>query len=416
MYQFEINSPEPEFKPMNTADVQQEYGHIPALCQNLQIFQEFLTTTNPIPEEVRWTINPMVTEAKFGLTSMTELIDRLIKENEILSQQAQSAQSKSKHLRQELHTEREQKVQLQQMIRHLTASEIQLKTDLLNVYQSKDRRIAELEETIAQAKLNTTQPSKIVGYERSLQSIWTQPEQPLTGHHHSPATSFQQNGFDEDEGPTLGRFISKPHQTVNRLNKATQKSRPVSTQQATITPENRTNEQKPIPEPIPMDLDISQFSTRQPEDIPAEDFLIISKDVERTDSGSRIILTNILNRDYGRVVGRGGQNAERLKQEYGVKISFFDCQQENVKLIISEGDADSRRAASDDIIENLPVVVDCPNLKSNGKALKNATFLCDVTINRTNLNKPGRTICGRLTNCRKAYNQLVNDDKIWYPK
>jgi uncharacterized C2H2 Zn-finger protein len=122
-----------------------------------------------------------------------------------------------------------------------------------------------------------------------------------------------------------------------------------------------------------------------------------------------------LNRDYGRVVGRGGQNAERLKQEYGVKISIFDRQQENVKLIISEGDADSRRAASVDIIENLPVVVDCPNLKSNGKALKNACFLCDVTINRTNLNIPGRTICGRLFNCRKAYNQLVNDGKIWYP-
>jgi hypothetical protein len=106
---------------------------------------------------------------------------------------------------------------------------------------------------------------------------------------------------------------------------------------------------------------------------------------------------------------------ERLEREYGVKISIFDRQQENVKLSISGGDADSRRAASVDIIENLPVVVDCPNLKSNGKALKNATFLCDVTIDRTNLNKPGRTICGRLSNCRKAYNQLVNDGKIWYP-
>jgi hypothetical protein len=49
-----------------------------------------------------------------------------------------------------------------------------------------------------------------------------------------------------------------------------------------------------------------------------------------------------------------------------VKINFFDRQNklENLKLVISEGDADLRRAASDDIIENLPVVVDCPNLKS----------------------------------------------------
>ncbi|EFX74189.1 hypothetical protein DAPPUDRAFT_324590 [Daphnia pulex] len=439
MNQFEINPPKPEFKPMTTADVQQAYGHIPDLCQNLHNFQAFLDTTDPIPEEARtrWILNTLLTEAKFGLTSMTELIDRLIEENQELSQQSQSAQSESKHLRMELDTEKEQNVQLQQTICHLTVSEIQLKTDLLNVYQSKDRRIAELEEEIAQAKRTAQQPSKIVGYERSLQSIWTQPEEQLTGHQQSPATSFperkpepdhhhhSQNGFDENGWPTLGQFTSKPNQTVKRLNKTTQdsteiqefvqeKSRPVSAQQAPVAPENRTNGQKPIPEPIPMQLDtISRFSTRQPEDIPAEDFIIISEEIERTDLGNRLILTKILNRDYGRVVGRGGQNAERLEQEYNVKISFVNCSQENVKLIISEGNADGRRAASDDIIENLPVLVDCPKLKSYGHALKNATIQCDVKINRPNLNNPGLTICGKLSNCRKAYKMLVNDEAIW---
>jgi hypothetical protein len=356
MDKFEINSPGPEYKPMTTADFQKEYGHIPLMCKTLlsNLHELFIVTDDTAKSIVDRTLS----QVKKDLLSMSELIDRLIKENQVLSQQSQSAQSESKRLRQELDAARERNVQPQNVTCHLTASEIQLKMELLQVYQSKDRRIAELEEEIAQAKRSAAQqPSKIV---------------------------------------------------------ATQKSRPSA---ASVTPENRTNGHKPVPEPIPIQLDnTSQFSTLQPDDIPAGDFFIISKDVERTDLGSWLILTNILNRDYGRVVGRWGQNAERLEQEYGVKINCFDGRQENFKLIISKGDADSRRAASDDIIENLPVVAQCPNLKTNDQALKNATFHCDVTINRTNVNNPGVTICGRLTNCRQAYYKLLldNDDNIFH--
>ncbi|EFX73568.1 hypothetical protein DAPPUDRAFT_325117 [Daphnia pulex] len=410
MNQFEISPPKPEFKPMTTeADVQQANGHIPALCQNLHNFQAFLDTTDPIPEEARWTIKTMVTEAKFGLASMTELIDRLIKENQVLSNQQHS---ESINLRQELDTERALNVQLQKITRQFTEK------------SSKDRRIAELEEEIAQAKRTAQQQSsQIVGYETSRQPLWThhEPEKQLTGHHQSPATTsfHQQNGFGENEEQILGRIITKPHQTVKRLNNATQKSRPVSAQHAPVTPENRTNGQAPISEPIPMQLDtISQFATRQPEDIPAEDFIITSEEIERQDVGSkRLLLTNISSQHYGRVIGQGGQNAKRLEREYGVKIRFLDRQNniENLKLMISEGDAESRRAASDDIIENLPVVVECPYLKSNGQALKNATYRYKVSINRTNGNMPGMTICGTLTNCQQAYKVLVNNEAIFYP-
>jgi hypothetical protein len=253
----------------------------------------------------------MVTEAKFGLTSMTELIDRLIKECEVLTQQSQFAQSESKYFLQELDAERERNLPIQQIIRQFSD-------------QSKDRRITELEEKIAQAKRTAQQPSKIV----------------------IPATSFQHNRFGEN-------VASDSH------------------------------------------LDISQFSTRQPENIPAEDFFIISKDVERTDSVSRIILTNILSQ----------------------KVDILNRQNkfEDLKIVISEGDEDRRRAASDDIIENLPVEVNCPNLKCYGHALRNASTKCNVQIDRTNPNIPGMTICGKLTNCHQAYMMLVNDGKIWYP-
>jgi hypothetical protein len=172
-----------------------------------------------------------------------------------------------------------------------------------------------------------------------------------------------------------------------------------------------------LSEPIPMQLDtIIKFSPRQPEDIPAEDFIITSEEIEREDVGnSRLLLTNISDRLRGRVIGLGGQNAQRLEREYGVKINFLDRQNklENLKLMISEGDADRRRAASDDIIDNLPVVVDCPNLKSYGHALKNATTQCGVKIERTNPNIPGMTIYGKLTNCHQAYMMLVNNEAIF---
>ncbi|EFX75971.1 hypothetical protein DAPPUDRAFT_107362 [Daphnia pulex] len=349
MDKLEINSPEPEFKPITNADFQKEYGHIPVMCKMLEHFREVFTTYTT-DEKQRHIVDRTLNEVKRDLNSMTELIDRLIKENQVLSQQMQSAQSESNHLREELDAGRERNIQHPKVTcADDTAFETQFKMESLSVDQSKDRRITELEEEVAKVKRTVQQLSELVG---------------------------------------------------------TQKSRLVSAQQAPISPENRTNGQKPIHEPTPMDT--SQFLTRQPKEIPAEDFVIIADDVELTEIGNNLILLkNILNQESGRVVGRRRQNSERLEQEYGVKIHVFDVRPEKLNIIISEGDADSRRAASNDIIEKLPVVFECPNLKIDSTALQNATFDCDVTIQRKNLNSRGVTICGRIINCRQAYKLLV---------
>jgi hypothetical protein len=312
MDKLEINSPEPEFKPITNADFQKEYGHIPVMCKILEHFREVFTTYTT-DEKQRHIVDRTLNEVKKDLNSMTELIDRLIKENQVLSQQMQSAQSKSNHLREELDAGRERNVQHPKVTcADDTAFETQFKMESLSVDQSKDRRITELEEEVAKVKRTVQQLSELVG---------------------------------------------------------TQKSRPVSAQQAPRSPENRKNGKKPIPELTAMDT--SQFLTRQPKEIPAEDFVIIADDVELTEIGNNLILLKkILNQDYGRVVGRRRQNVERLEQEYGVKIHFFDVRPEKLKIIISEGDADSRRVASNDITEKLKVVVECPNLKIDSTALQ----------------------------------------------
>ncbi|XP_046646465.1 arp2/3 complex-activating protein rickA-like [Daphnia pulicaria] len=297
------------------------------MCKILEHFREVFTTYTT-DEKQRHIVDRTLNEVKKDLNSMTELIDRLIKENQVLSQQMQSAQSKSNHLREELDAGRERNVQHPKVTcADDTAFETQFKMESLSVDQSKDRRITELEEEVAKVKRTVQQLSELVG---------------------------------------------------------TQKSRPVSAQQAPRSPENRKNGKKPILELTAMDT--SQFLTRQPKEIPAEDFVIIADDVELTEIGNNLILLKkILNQDYGRVVGRRRQNVERLEQEYGVKIHFFDVRPEKLKIIISEGDADSRRVASNDITEKLKVVVECPNLKIDSTALQMPLL---IAMSPSNLQPP----------------------------
>ncbi|EFX82291.1 hypothetical protein DAPPUDRAFT_241580 [Daphnia pulex] len=88
----------------------------------------------------------------------------------------------------------------------------------------------------------------------------------------------------------------------------------------------------------------------------------ISSSVETEVYADKIVITGISNKDCGRVVGRGGSNANRIEVDYYVRLSF-----NNGNLFISGGDAESRLAACSDVIDNLPVTMECPtiNLRNN---------------------------------------------------
>ncbi len=146
-----------------------------------------------------------------------------------------------------------------------------------------------------------------------------------------------------------------------------------------------------------------EVSTKQP---PAAlpDFSITSK-VEKEIYVDKIVITGISNYDCGRVVGRHGSNAKRIQEEYYVRVSFI-----NGKLFITEGDPQSRLAACSDVIDNLPVTIECPNLdlKRNtfSKKLRELAFDHSVRINPPSLENKYVTIWGRLDNCRKVFKIL----------
>jgi hypothetical protein len=159
------------------------------------------------------------------------------------------------------------------------------------------------------------------------------------------------------------------------------------------------NELKPeadfvdLREPAPIEVEekddnSSPYSTFEPEQIPVDDFYIISDYVEQTEFNDKIILWNISSRDYGRVVGRDGKNSERLQLEYGVTIKVIDRKHGTSKVIISNGDAESRHAASEDIINNLPVIVECclPTNIIRKQTMKSISYRCGVTITKPDVN------------------------------
>jgi hypothetical protein len=142
-----------------------------------------------------------------------------------------------------------------------------------------------------------------------------------------------------------------------------------------------------------------------------EEFAILSS-VEKEVNVDRIVVTGIPNTDCGRVVGRNGSNVKRIEEEYSVRLSF-----NNGNLFITEGNAESRLAASTDVIENLPVTIECPNLDlrnnifSSNYLLKELAFNHNVRIYRPSLENNYVTIWGTIERCRTVYKILQNGSR-----
>jgi chromosome segregation ATPase len=86
----------------------------------------------------------------------------------------------------------------------------------------------------------------------------------------------------------------------------------------------------------------------------------ITTTIEKEVYVDRIVVTGIANKDCGRVIGHHGSNAKRIENEYWVSVNFI-----NGNLFITGGDAESRLAACSDVIDNLPVTIECPTIKTS---------------------------------------------------
>jgi hypothetical protein len=139
---------------------------------------------------------------------------------------------------------------------------------------------------------------------------------------------------------------------------------------------------------------------------PAKEYYIMSE-IMQTVRNDDIVVNGIASSDSGRVVGRGGQNVDRIENEYGVTMTL-----NNGTLVISGGNAEKRLAAAGDVIDNLPVVIECPKLplgdeiRIKTRHIKYYNHEYQVKICRPLDGKKNGTIWGRIENCRTVYNLL----------
>ncbi|EFX68322.1 hypothetical protein DAPPUDRAFT_114611 [Daphnia pulex] len=171
---------------------------------------------------------------------------------------------------------------------------------------------------------------------------------------------------------------------------------PLVTDAMENTPAQTFNEKKAVKQ-----------STKQPQAALPE--FSITTTIEKEVYVDRIVVTGIANKDCGRVVGRHGSNAKRIEEEYWVSVYFI-----NGYLFITGGDAESRLAACSDIIDNLPVTIECPkiNLRRNifyeDYLLRELAFNHNVQIYRPCQENKYVTIWGTLANCKRVYAILQN--------
>jgi rRNA processing protein Krr1/Pno1 len=139
---------------------------------------------------------------------------------------------------------------------------------------------------------------------------------------------------------------------------------------------------------------------------PAKEYYIMSE-IMQTVRNDDIVVNGIASSDSGRVVGRGGQNLDRIENQYDVKMTL-----NNGTLVISGGNAEKRLAAAGDVIDNLPVVIECPKLplgdeiRIKTRHIKYYNHEYQVKICRPLDGKKNGTIWGRIENCRTVYDLL----------
>ena len=77
----------------------------------------------------------------------------------------------------------------------------------------------------------------------------------------------------------------------------------------------------------------------------------------------------------------------------------------NRKFVISGGGEEKRLAAAGDVIDNLPVVIECPNLplgnqiRINKRQIKYYNYKYEVRIVRPSAGNKNGTIWGRIDKC-----------------
>ncbi|KAK4030334.1 hypothetical protein OUZ56_023338 [Daphnia magna] len=146
---------------------------------------------------------------------------------------------------------------------------------------------------------------------------------------------------------------------------------------------------------------------------PAASFAIVSGEIPQLQSADKLVLLDIHYRNYGRIVGRGGENVRRLEETHGVMMTLVQNQNslQFYNLKISGGSPAKRRAAAQEVIEGLPVTIECSNVdlrQLRHLKMRSSETEFFVSVRRPMSRDEKLQLSGRINDCRKAFDLLVN--------
>jgi hypothetical protein len=146
-----------------------------------------------------------------------------------------------------------------------------------------------------------------------------------------------------------------------------------------------------------------------------DDLIVTTTPVERVSlPGNRLMLKNVPEGDYGKIIGGGGSNIRRLEAQYQIVARLNTSPDGNYSFLITGNTEEVRQAAADDVIDGLTVTAEFPNSKLL-KRIKNFRLheICRkyfVRINRPSDINEMITLTGRLDSCQSAYAEIMGQD------
>ena len=150
-----------------------------------------------------------------------------------------------------------------------------------------------------------------------------------------------------------------------------------------------------------------QPSEAPPPLLPPATEYVVRSDIMHFTTDYSITVRGIPTGQIGLVIGHRGRNMLRLERGYGVGLRFVEG-----TLYITGGDQRRRQDALKDVVENLPIVLECPFLpledheRINNLLINGLSFEYNVTICRPSARNKTGTILGRIDRCKTVYHLL----------
>lgn len=192
----------------------------------------------------------------------------------------------------------------------------------------------------------------------------------------------------------------KPVKGTNATQKPLNGTKPVNS-----TPRKPINTNKPPAAPENVNVKAAGATAK-----PADGFVIISKEITKTELKDTLVLSNIPAEHYGRVVGKNGKDSKRIETSHGIVMGLKRVNKAWFQMEIEGGNVENRRAAAQEFIDAVPVKIECPNVylkKLNTPEFKRQMHKLFVESKPPESPTEIQTINGRLENCRTVYDLLV---------